>query len=137
MMRTLGTLLTGMGLLGSLAGALADPGHQHAPATKGALSCPVMKSPIKDKAKAPHLMVNNVPVYLCCADCDKMLRKDPAKYVTASVKDPVTGKPFKVTTKTPKFEHGGALFLFSSAQTKATFLKHPGQYAKPHHGHHS
>ena len=60
--------------------AAAHPGHQHARgsvAKSGALTCPVMKSAIKDKAKAPHVMVNNVPVYLCCADC-------PACFASAS-----------------------------------------------------
>jgi YHS domain-containing protein len=91
-----------------------------------------MKSPIKDKAKAPHVMVNNVPLYLCCADCPAKLKKEPAKYVTSPVKDPVTGQPFKVTAKTPKIERGDAIFLFSSAQTRATFQQHPGKYVKPH-----
>ena len=34
---------------------------------------------------------------------------------------------------TPKEEREGAVFLFSSAKTKAQFDKAPGKYAKPHH----
>ena len=43
----------------------------------------------------------------------------------------MTGKPFAVTAKTPRMEHGGGLFLFASAKTHATFHAHPGKYAKP------
>jgi YHS domain-containing protein len=137
MIRTVHGILAGIGLLGSAGASFAQPGHDHhaAPANKpAALICPVMKGKISDPAKAPHLMVNNAPVYFCCAGCDANFKKDPAKYLTAAVKDPVTGKAFKVTAKTPKVEHHGALFLFASDQTKASFLKDPAGYAKPHHG---
>ena len=116
--------------------ATAHPGHQHARggvAKSGALTCPVMKSTIKDKAKAPHVMVNNVPVYVCCNDCPAKLKAEPAKYLQTAVKDPVTGKSFKATAKTPKEERAGAVFLFSSAKTKAQFDKAPARYTKPRH----
>lgn len=136
MIRTIVTLLAGFGLLALGGRALAAPGHAHEHAKKGALACPVMKSAIKDKAKAPHMMVNNAPVYFCCAGCDEKLRKDPAKYLT-SLKDPVSGKTFKVTAKTSRVDQGHALFLFSSAHTKATFEKNPARYIKDgHHGEH-
>src|SRR5919199_2265257 len=119
-----------LGALGALVlagGSLyAHEGHSHAKAGKSAaLLCPVMKSPVKDRAKAPHVMVNNLPVYLCCSNCPGMLKKEPEKYLKSPVKDPVSGKPFKLTAKTPRLERDGALFLFSSQQTRAAFLKDP------------
>ena len=135
MAKVSGLVLGGAALALAVGGVSAHPGHQHSKAAGAhgaALICPVMKSPIKDRAKAPHVMVNNVPVYFCCADCPASFKKEPAKYLKSAVKDPVTGKPFKVTAKTPKIEHGDTLFLFSSAQTQATFRQHPGKYVKPH-----
>jgi YHS domain-containing protein len=96
---------------------------------KKAATCPVMKTEIKDPAKAPKLMVNNEPVHFCCPGCDAQLKKSPAKYLK-TVKDPVTGKPFAVTAKTPKMEHGGGLFLFSSHATHEKFHAAPGKYVK-------
>jgi len=90
-----------------------------------------MKAPIKDKAKAPHLMVNREPVYVCCPSCIGAIKKQPAKYLK-QVKDPVSGKPFTVTAKSPRIEHDGALFLFSSQATYA----HGQKFIKSHgHGH--
>jgi YHS domain-containing protein len=125
--------------LGSV-GARAQGHDKHAPAKKHTLICPVMKSPVNDPAAAPRLMVNNEPVYFCCPGCAPQVKKDPAKYLK-QVKDPVTGKPFTVTARSPRMEHGGALFLFASAKTRDTFHAHPAKYAKPapaakHDAHH-
>jgi peroxiredoxin len=108
--------------------------HPHPVAAKQAghaAACPVMKSAIKDTSKAPHLTVNREPVYVCCPSCIPAIKKQPAKYLK-QVKDPVNGKPFTVTARTPRIEHEGALFLFSSQATYA----HGVQYIKGHgHGH--
>ena len=119
-----------------LAASLAAPAsaEKSSPGQKsGALTCPVMKAPIKDKADAAHVTVNNEPVYVCCPGCIPQIKKEPAKYLK-QVKDPVTGKPFTVTAKSPRMEHGGGLFLFASAKTHAAFHAHPGKYAKPAKG---
>jgi YHS domain-containing protein len=125
-MKTLLALLAGSALIAGVAAAAP-------PAAKPGLVCPVLKSPIADKSKAPHMLVNNEPVYFCCGGCDAKLKAEPSKYLT-SLKDPVTGKSFKLTPKTPKVEQAGGLFLFSSDQTKTTFLKDPAKYSKPHEG---
>lgn len=130
MLKIAGLLIAGSALAASVAAA---PGSHPAPkAAKAAVSCPVMKAPVADKAKAPHMAVNNETVYFCCGGCNEMLAKEPAKYLKQTVKDPVTGKAFKVTAKTPKVVQPHALFLFSSAQTKATFEKNPEKYTKGH-----
>jgi YHS domain-containing protein len=95
------------------------------------LVCPVMKNPIADKSAAPSLLVNNVPVYFCCSGCDEPLKKEPGKYLKAPVKDPVTQKSFRVTATTPKVEHNGGLFLFSSPESREIFRQDPGKYVKP------
>jgi YHS domain-containing protein len=95
-----------------------------------------MKQAIKDPSKAPRLMVNNQPMAFCCAGCAPQVKKDPAKYIKTT-KDPVTGKPFKVTASTPKMEHKGGLYLFSSARTHEQFHHNPEKYARSgHHGNH-
>ena len=132
-MKKLITLIAGAALAASLGGSA---GAQHPKqAGKGAGMCPVMKSAIKDKSKAPHLMVNNAPVHVCCPSCIGEIKKQPAKYVKQS-KDPVTGKAFKLTARSPKLEHGGALYVFSSAGSHKSFKAHPAKYAKGHGKHH-
>jgi YHS domain-containing protein len=71
-------------------------------------------------------MVNNAPVYVCCPGCTTSIKKEPATYLKSAVKDPVSGKPFRVTAKTPRLERQGALFLFSSS-TRAAFQKNPAK----------
>jgi YHS domain-containing protein len=105
--------------------------HGKAHGAKGALMCPVMKSAIKDKSTAPHLRVNFEPVYVCCPDCIEAIKKTPAKYVKQT-KDPVTGKPFTVTAKSPKMGHDASLFLFSSHETHKAFHANPGKYHPQH-----
>jgi YHS domain-containing protein len=112
----------------------ADPHAHGTPKNGAAVVCPVMKGPVKNTAKAPRLMVNNSPVYFCCAGCPAAFKKEPAKYLKRAVKDPVTGKPFRVTAKTPRMEYQGALFLFSSAASHDTFHKNPAKYIR--HGKH-
>lgn len=131
MSKNLGLLLTAVGLLVAVGIAEAKPAGA---AGAKPLICPVMKKPIADKSKAPFLVVNNEPVHFCCAGCSASVREEPAKYLKQPLKDPVTGKPFKVTAKSPKMEHGGALFLFASAKTHETFHANPGKYAR--HGKH-
>lgn len=114
-----------------LAQAAGKEGHGIS-SGKGSGTCPVMKAPIKDKSKAPHLMVNNQPVHVCCPGCIDEIKKTPAKFVKQA-KDPVTGKPFQLTAKSPKMEHKGALFVFSSAKTHHTFHAQPDKYHKQHH----
>jgi len=129
MIKSARIVLAGAALAFAAGSAFAAP--DKTPAKTGALICPVMKGEIKDKAKAPKLFVNNEAVYLCCAGCPDMVKKDPAKYLTTAVKDPVSGKSFKISAKSPKVEKDGALFLFSSPQTQATFEKDPAKYIKP------
>ncbi len=112
---------------------------EKAPTAAKPLTCPVMKGPIKDRAHAPYVRVNNEFVSVCCPSCIGEIKKDPAKYVKQT-KDPVTGKSFAVTSKTMKMAHGGGIFLFADAKSHQTFHSHPGKYAKPlkapDHGHH-
>lgn len=117
--------------------ALAHEGHAHAakaPAKKGAVVCPVMHSTITNVKKARQVLVNNTPVYLCCASCPDAFKKDPAKYLTGKIQDPVTHRAFQPTAKSPREERGGALFLFSSAKTRAQFDQHPDRFIHPHAG---
>ncbi len=98
---------------------------------KGAVICPVMEAPVAHPAKAPALMVNNERVPVCCPGCIDEIKKHPAKYLKKA-KDPVSGKPFTLTAKSPRMEHQGALFLFANAQTRKTFHAHPGKFHKVH-----
>lgn len=127
-----GLILAGAGIL--FAGiAVADPGHQHgAPAARkgNRKLCPVMKAPMTEVVKAIPLNINNETFYLCCASCPDTMKKTPEKFLGAPIKDVVSRKAFKVTAKTPKVVQPNALFLFSSAATKATFLKNPTKYIK-------
>lgn len=127
--RSLLAAAVALGCAAAVSAASAQPGRPHAAAPS---TCPVMKGAIKDPAKAPRVVVNNVPVFFCCADCPARFKADPAKYLTTPVKDPVNGKAFKVAGTSPKEERGGALFIFSSPQTKAEFDKNPAKYTKAH-----
>jgi YHS domain-containing protein len=99
------------------------------PAKGASRVCPVMEHPVEDPSKAPKLLVNNEPVYFCCAGCADPVKKEPAKYLK-TVKDPVTGESFRVTGQTPKMEHSGGLFLFRSRATHEKFHADPGKYVK-------
>ena len=103
---------------------------QAAPGTKAKVSCPVMKAPLAHPEKAAKLMVNNQPVYFCCPGCDTELRSEPAKFLTQNLKDPVNGKSFTVTAKSPKADYKGRFFIFSSPQTLETFKKNPAKFVK-------
>jgi YHS domain-containing protein len=92
--------------------------------------CPVMKNPVPASA-APSLLVNHVPMLFCCAGCGDAVKKAPAAYLKTPVKDPVTGRAFRVTRVTPKLEHAGGLFLFSSPATRERFRREPSRYARP------
>lgn len=117
------TLLTGA--------AFAHAGHPHGKSTAAAaLTCPVTHDRIHAAANTPKVVVNNQPVLLCCADCVGKMKASPAKYLRSS-KDPVTGKPFRVTAKSPRLERNGDVFLFSSAKTAAEFRKEPAKFSQP------
>lgn len=110
----------------ALSGAQAHAGHDHAKMAKAAaLKCPVMGTAIPNPAKAQKVMLNNKPVYLCCQECPAAFKKEPAKFVK-SAKDPITGKAFQVTAKSPRLDRNGDLFLFSSEKTRAQFQKRLG-----------
>jgi YHS domain-containing protein len=83
---------------------------------------------IKQRSKALSLKVNDRPVYVCCAGCAEKLKADPGQYLTKPVKDPVSGKSFKVTPATPTVERAGILYLFSGETTKTTFEQSPERY---------
>src|SRR5207253_2408884 len=93
------------------------------------LSCPVLKAHVDSEMKAVPITVNGLTAYACSDVALDMFKKDPAKYLKDQVPDPVTGQLFSATEKTPKVLRGNALFLFSSADTRATFLKDPAKYA--------
>lgn len=95
------------------------------------LSCPVLKAHVDSEMKAVPVQVNGLPAYACSDVALDLFKKDPAKYLKDEIPDPVTGKMFKATEKTPKVVRANAVFLFSSAQTKTAFLKEPEKYSKP------
>src|SRR5262245_5204870 len=113
MWRTVTPFAAGVMLLAALAGCNSGPAQEAvSPAAPGTpvaasgatLTCPVMKGVIADPANAPRLVVNNEPVLFCCGGCSDPLKKEPARYLTKPLKDPVTGKPFTVTKQTPQLE---------------------------------
>lgn len=128
----LASLLAAAVFAGSASAFKSAPGKRAA--AKGAVICPVMEAPVAHPAKAPFLMVNNERVPVCCPGCIGEIKKHPAKYLK-KVKDPVSGKPFALTAKSPRMEHQGALFLFANAKTHKTFHAHPGKFHKAHAGH--
>jgi YHS domain-containing protein len=108
----------------------APPGHD-SPAGVVRLSCPVLKAHVDSEMKAIPVRVNGLTAYACSDVALDLFKKEPAKYLKEAVPDPVTGKSFRPTAKTPKVVRGNAVFLFVSPETKATFLSDPEKYSKP------
>jgi YHS domain-containing protein len=108
----------------------AAPGH-HGPAGIVRLSCPVLTAHMDSEMKAIPVRVNGLTAYACSDVALELFKKEPAKYLKENVPDPVTGTSFQPTAKTPKVVRGNAVFLFSSPETKATFLSDPEKYSKP------
>lgn len=88
------------------------------PHRKQPVFCPVTKAKITDPSSASRLSVNRETVLLCCKSCIHKLKQTPAKYLN-QLKDPVNGKSFIMTAKSPKIEKEGALYLFSTKETYA------------------
>jgi YHS domain-containing protein len=74
--------------------------------------------------------VNNGLYYLCCAPCVGWMQEKPWLYLK-EIKDPVSGKPFTVAETSPRSNVKGQVYLFESAETKATFDKEPAKYVIP------
>jgi YHS domain-containing protein len=74
--------------------------------------------------------VNNGLYFLCCAPCTDWLRDKPWLYVK-ELRDPVSGKSFAVMETSPKSMVKGQVFLFESAENKATFDKDNAKYLVP------
>ncbi len=110
--------------------AVAAAALPAAAADKAGLTCPVMKAPIHNTAKAPRMKVNNETVYVCCPGCIGEIKKEPAKFLARPVKDPVTGKAFKVTAKSPTHEYKNGFFVFSDGKSAAAFKAAPDKYVK-------
>jgi YHS domain-containing protein len=71
--------------------------------------------------------VNNNLYYLCCEPCVGWMRDKPQLYFK-ELKDPVSGKWFKVEEATPKSLVKGQVYLFENTECKATFDKNPAKY---------
>jgi YHS domain-containing protein len=95
---------------------------------KAPVECPVRG--LKGKAnKANRLVVNDQLVYFCCAGCANAFKNEPNSFLD-KVTDPVSGKEFNLTADSPRGEHKGTLYYFESPESKETFEKEPGKYAK-------
>jgi YHS domain-containing protein len=76
-------------------------------------NCPVMGSPVSEKARAEH---NGQFVYFCCEGCNATFGKDPDKYIsTLSKEDQEAIKP---NTECP---------VTKEAVNKTLFLEHKGR----------
>ena len=75
-----------------------------------------------------RVVLNNELNYFCCPGCDKAVAADPSKYVK-TLTDVVSGKTFAPTADSPKSEYKSQIYLFASADNKATFDKNPTKYA--------
>jgi len=92
--------------------------------------CPLKKAHRDSEIIARPIRVNGIQVYACDDANLALLKKTPMKYLAGELADPVNARHFKIDARTPWAEHGGNLYLFSSAETKAAFLKEPGKYIK-------
>lgn len=101
------------------------------------LSCPIMGSPVGDKA--PFSDYNGVRVSYCCAGCDSTFEKAPKKSSEDASKkgmtygvflfDPVTGdrlEPAKAIKESS--DYNGVRFMFAKADNKAKFDADPKKY---------
>lgn len=72
------TLLAAVAILGSATAVLADSG---VPKTYPLKKCPVSDEPLGEHGKPVKVTTpDGTDVYLCCKDCMKDFKKDPAKY---------------------------------------------------------
>src|SRR5688500_12524447 len=78
--------------------AQAPGSKSRIPKVIGRFVCPVLKVSTPKTANSPYLLVNGERVYLCCPPCSEQIKYDPAQFIPRTFKDPVTGKPFKVTS---------------------------------------
>jgi YHS domain-containing protein len=98
-------------------------------AAKMTMKCPVMKNNGAKAEKNLRLAVNNGYVYSCCAGCPQAFLKSPEKYL-AELPDPITGKPFKLSSNTPHVTYKNAHFYFASEESKKMFEASPEKYAR-------
>jgi len=122
-------LFLGAVLLTGTAGA----GQQTPPGSGGLkvrMVCPLKKAHRDSEIIARPVRVNGIQVYACDDANLALLKKNPPKYLEGDLTDPVNGKHFTIGPKTPWAEHGGNLFLFNSAESKAAFMKEPAKYVK-------
>jgi YHS domain-containing protein len=132
MSRTRWILLLGAAFLAGSAGAA----QQSPPDDTGLtvrMICPLKKAHRDSEIIARPVRVNGIQVYACDDANLALLKKNPPKYLEGTLADPVNRKRFTIGPKTPWAEHDGNLFLFSSTETKAAFLKEPAKYVKPQH----
>ena len=76
---------------------------------------------------ARRSVVNNNLYYLCCEPCMGWMRDRPHVYLK-ELKDPVSGKWFKVAETSPKVLHKNQIFLFETPETRSAFDREPAKY---------
>lgn len=123
--RALGWVVAGIAIAEGLGGAPACRA-----AAPEVVECPVMREVVPDVKTAPRVEVNGKTLYFCCKTCPGKFREHPERYVGATVRDPISGKAFHPTAKSPRVEQPGKLFLFESRQTRAQFLRKKGPSGK-------
>jgi YHS domain-containing protein len=94
------------------------------------ISCPLLTAHRDGQMKAVPVKVNGLTLYACNDVTGKLLKKEPLKLLQGEVADPVTGKVFTISEKTPWVVHANALYLFASPENRAAFTKDPGRYTK-------
>ena len=117
----------------ALAGAASAQQPSPTPASPQAkaritLICPVMKAHKESEMIAIPFRVNGMTVYACNDVSIRLFKKNPERFVHGTLTDPVTHEEFQVTKTTPKVERGRDVYLFASADNRATFLKAPAKY---------
>jgi YHS domain-containing protein len=96
----------------------------------GELMCPVMEGTPSRPNKSLRVLVNDGYYYLCCSACPGAFTGAPELHITTELKDPVTGKMFKVASKQPRSEYKGVHYFFADANSKSTFDKTPDKFAR-------
>jgi len=74
-------------------------------------------------------MVNDVHIFFCSAACPEEFKRRPEAY-RPLIEDPVTGAAFKIKSQTPRVEHGGALYVFKTAETRTRFAADPEKWIR-------
>src|SRR5438105_15259741 len=92
------------------------------------LICPLMKAHKDSEMIAIPFRVNGMTVYACNDVSIRLFKKNPERFVHGTLTDPVSHEEFRVTKTTPKVERGRDIYLFASADNRATFLKAPAKY---------